>query len=315
MYQTFSHPTLQDNLKDASFEDFLTVAFFLIDEMVSPLAWLVKRPGTKPEFADSEVICLHLVGQMFNSSQAAWHAFVKKNYLHLFPRLPERSRYHRRCKDLQHLVRVLQQLLVSLTGGHREQWHVIDSMPVPVCRRARAGRNLRFAAESGVDIDQLFGHCASQKLDIFGFKLHLLTDTRGVPIHFVLAPAAPHDVTVAPDVLESYRDYLSVLMDRGYVGIENRLEAPGLYELVVQKRRSQKQDNTPEEKTLLARFRKIIETANSQLTDQFNIQYTRAKSFFGLTDRITAKITAFNFLIYINYISGLPLLQVKNYIF
>jgi hypothetical protein len=39
----------------------------------------------------------------------------------------------------------------------------------------------------------------------------------------------------------------------------------------------------------LARFRKIIETTNSQLSEQFQMQYCRAKSAWGLMNRVVNK--------------------------
>jgi len=91
---------LDIKLKESNLETFLTVCFYYLDEIYQPIQHLVARPSTKPEFTDIEVITLNVVGQMFTDSQKAWHRFVKKNYLSLFPKLISRSRYHRRSKNL-----------------------------------------------------------------------------------------------------------------------------------------------------------------------------------------------------------------------
>ncbi len=88
---------------------------------------------------------------MFTDSEKAWHRFVKKNYLPLFPELISCSRYHRRSKNLQQLTEVMRQILVESFGMYLEGWHLMDSMPLPVCARARAGRNMRFCEEFEVD--------------------------------------------------------------------------------------------------------------------------------------------------------------------
>lgn len=92
--------------------------------------------------------------------------------------------------------------------SHRQQWFIMDSMPVPVCLHARASRNLRFATDFKVDNNMLYGHCASKKQDVYGFKLHMMTSTQGVPMHYVLAPARHHDVAIAPELLPIARIFL-----------------------------------------------------------------------------------------------------------
>ncbi|SFF57997.1 hypothetical protein, partial [Thermoflexibacter ruber] len=102
--------------------------------------------------------------------------------------------------------------------------------------------------------------------------------------------------------------------DKGYVGLGKRLENTLDYELIIQNRANQVA-NTATEKAFLGIFRKTIETVNSILTEQFNIQYTRAKSAWGLTNRIIAKITSLTFAIYLNFITQQPILDIKNFIF
>jgi Transposase DDE domain len=135
-----------------------------------------------------------------------------------------------------------------------------------------------------------------------------MTSTQGIPTHYVLAPAAHHDVTVAPELLESYQPYFpkSILSlgDKGYVGLQKRLQNSNDFRLIIQQRTNQTPNNE-HEKAFLGIFRKTIETVNS-LAGQFNIQFTRAKSAFGLTNRIIAKITALTLCIFINYLAKLP---------
>ena len=198
---------------------------------------------------------------------------------------------------------------------HFQKWHIMDSLPVPVCIYARASRNKQFASNFGVDNYHLYGHCAAKKEDIYGFKLHLIVTTQGIPAHYVLAPAAHHDVNIAPELIESYRKNILTMGDKGYVGLKEKLTCPEDYQLIIQKRENQREQNTPTEKKFLGVFRKTIETTNSLLAGQFNIQFTRAKSAWGLQNRIIAKLIALTFAIYLNFMAKLPLLQVKNLIF
>ena len=48
-----------------------------------------------------------------NDSELSFHRVVKKDYLHLFPDLICRSRYHRRRKDLMGIQREMLRLLMN----------------------------------------------------------------------------------------------------------------------------------------------------------------------------------------------------------
>lgn len=307
-------PATKDKLKDLDLGDFLTVSFFIVDEIYQNVKHLIDRSGPTPYFSDSEVICLNLVGQMVTDSENSWFKMVKKNYLKLFPKLLERSRYHRRCKDLQQITEVIRCKFLYFMDNHLQKWFIMDSLPVPVCVYVRASRNLRFATDFGVDNSELYGHCASKKEDVYGFKLHLMTSTQGIPTHYVLAAASHHDVTIAPELLETYRTNILTLCDKGYVGLHKKLSKPDEHHLIIQKRDNQ-ESNSAIEKAFLGIFRKTIETTNAILAGQFNLQFTRAKSAWGITNRITAKITSLTLAIYINFIAQLPLLQVKGFVF
>lgn len=307
-------PATKDKLKDLDLGDFLTVSFFIIDEIYQSIKHLAARSGPTPYFSDSEVICLNLVGQMVTDSENSWFKMVKKNYLKLFPKLLERSRYHRRCKDLQQITEVIRCKFLYFMDNHLQKWFIMDSLPVPVCVYVRASRNLRFATDFGVDNSDLYGHCASKKEDVYGFKLHLMTSTQAIPTHYVLAAASHHDVNIAPELLETHRTNILTLCDKGYVGLSKKLNNPTEHHLIIQKRETQ-EPNSAIEKAFLGIFRKTIETTNAILAGQFNLQFTRAKSAWGLTNRVIAKITSLTLAIYINFIAQLPLLQVKAFVF
>lgn len=305
---------LKLTLEEGKLDDVLTVIFFYVDEFYQQVSHLVERSGSRPAFSDSEVITLTLVNQMVINSETAWYNFIKRNHKPLFPKLIERSRYHRRSKSLFKLTNLIRQLLLLHLDVHLQQWHLMDSMPVPVCGYTRAGRTHQFAAQFGVAHDSLYGYCAAKQLDFYGFRLHLMVTTQGIVTHFVLAPGSHHDVTVAPELLETYRPDIVVGADKGYVGLAKRLSHPIDYQLIVQSKSNQT-PNTAFEKEFLARFRKLIETTNAQLSEQFHMQYTRAKSAWGLMSRVINKLTAHTLAIYLNSLADRPLLAIKSITF
>jgi len=103
-----------------------------VDEWMKAYAKLLQVP----KCSDSEVIMIALVGQLYGKSELQWHKHVQGNYLSLFPRLPERSRYHRRVKNL---YRVIEALMKDLGDYliHEAEALIVDSQRVPVCALPR----------------------------------------------------------------------------------------------------------------------------------------------------------------------------------
>jgi hypothetical protein len=58
---------------------------------------------------------------------------------------------------------------------------------------------------------------------------------------------------------------------------------------------------------LVSHFRQMIETINSQLAGQFNIETNKAKCMSGLIGRLQAKLAAHTLGLYLNVVTGQPL--------
>jgi hypothetical protein len=71
----------------------------------------------------------------------------------------------------------------------RGEVFVLDSLPVPVCRRVRARRCRKVRGR------EYCGYCAAKKEQFLGFRLPLICTPNGVPVSFTLLPAASHDLT------------------------------------------------------------------------------------------------------------------------
>ncbi len=84
-------------------DDLFSVVFILVDD------WMIKTYGSGnlpretqvPEFTDSEVMSVILVGELCHAPrEQGWLRQVRASYLHLFPLLPERSRFCRRAQKI-----------------------------------------------------------------------------------------------------------------------------------------------------------------------------------------------------------------------
>ncbi len=89
--------------------------------------------------------------------------------------------------------------------------YLIDSMPIPVCRRARAQRCAKVARAPYDD------KCSAKNKRSFGWELHLVCDSAGIPIRFVQRPARLRDTTVVDDLACTVPFGTVLLGDRGSV--------------------------------------------------------------------------------------------------
>ena len=296
-----------------SFPDLCTLVFVLVDDLYRQVvAPHDHRPGPRSAFTDSEVITLTLVAELLGKDiEAAFLAWVRAHHLGLFPRLPERSRFNRRRRQLAEATNRIRAALMEQVLGHLEPAEtnvcVIDSLPVPVVGFHHARGAHRWWGEAS------YGWVASKQLTIYGFKLHLLITHSGLILDFVLAPAHYSDGTFTEQLLADKRRFLTV-GDKAYLNapLQGWLAAHNEVIVLTPKRANQR----PQQPTLLTKainhFRQVIETVNSQLAHQFQIERNGAKSLFGLGARLQAKLAAHTLGIYLNCWLGRPLLALAD---
>ncbi len=66
---------------------------------------------------------------------------------------------------------------------------ISDRRPVPVCTRVRARHCRTVQGRASC------GSCAAKKDKVFGWRLHLVCTTDGLPVAFTLLPGGWHDLT------------------------------------------------------------------------------------------------------------------------
>src|SRR5947209_20222800 len=98
----------------ADFDDFCTWMYVLIDDLWQEIASLFGRPGPQSECSDSELITMAIVGEcrgwdIETNLINEWQA-----YRHLFPHIPERSRFNRRRRNLLLALNLLRQSVLRV---------------------------------------------------------------------------------------------------------------------------------------------------------------------------------------------------------
>ena len=198
-----------ENLKDI-----FIVSYVIIDEFYKefiPNKVKERRNVSQSKLSDSEIITISLVGELFTiDSENSWFNFVKNNFKDLFPKMCDRSRFNRTKRNLYTVIREIQSKLFFLNKCSDESIRIADSMPIPICKFARA-----YFSKSFKDISS-YGYCASKKETYYGLKLHALVTTNGYITDFILTAANIDDRDALLELTSFYKD-IKVIGDKGYI--------------------------------------------------------------------------------------------------
>lgn len=248
----------------------------------------------KPKLSDLELISLIILAE-FKSIDSEYQLFREIKDFDIASKI-DRSVYNRRKRKLFPFIEEIRLKMVEKFNDF-ENYFIVDSMPLEVCKLARSSRS-KICKEVDYAIPNK-GFCASQNLHFYGYKLHAVCSISGIFQSFDLSPASVHDIHYLQDIKRQLSDCV-LLGDKGYLSqtIQLDLFNEVNIQLETPKRKNQK-DYKPQFYPF-KKYRKRIETLFSQLCDQFMIRRNYAKSFQGFKTRILAKITTLTTIQYLN---------------
>ncbi len=273
-------------------ETLLTVIFVLVDDwyLENGPRLLKGKRGAKPVFSDSEVITLLLAMDFIPfPAESQFLAFIRANYLPLFPKLIDQSQFNRRTRSLRLLVEQLRQSWAVMLGVTLQTQFLLDTKPVPVIGYKRNKKQSDFAASAG------YGVCTSRNMKYFGFKLVLITTLDGIPVAFELVPANTDEREAADEVLP-FLFNSDIFTDKGFIDQDWQQEWRDSQDNRIWnvKRVNQKEQNPPEFDRLLNSVRERIEGIFNEIQNTGrNLERLLAKKVVGLCTRVIAKITSY----------------------
>ena len=140
-------------------ETFIIAVFCLVDDFVRDLCRgrRLRQRGPAPILADSEVLTVEITGEFLGlDTDRGLHAYFQHHFGHLFPglRTIHRTTFLRQAANLWAVKQALWQHLATGTR-HDAAIVLIDSLPVPVCRFARAHRCRSFRGLAACRRDQV----------------------------------------------------------------------------------------------------------------------------------------------------------------
>ena len=197
-----------------SFEQLATITFVLVDDwyQLVETEYFSGKCGRKPRFSDSEVITLMLLMDFLPfPGETQFLAFLRANFLYLFPELLDQSQFNRRSRQLANAVEQLRQSWAIKLGVHLKKDFLLDTKPIPVLSYKRDKRRSDFLSTAD------YGVCKSRNLKYFGYKLVMLVTMDGMPAVYELVAANTDERAAANEVLAcAYNS--NIYGDKGFIG-------------------------------------------------------------------------------------------------
>ena len=297
-----------------TFEDLSLEVYCVVDEVWRHIAPRCRRPGPAPRCSDPELVTMALVGETKGGDQETELVSEWQQHRDLFPHQPSRTRFNRRRRALQGAINEVRRLVLRRLDLAQDRRCVLDSLPVPVIAFHLVPMANRADWQA---YEARFGRVPSKKSTIFGYKLYLLVTLSGVILDFLLAPANVGELQAGEELLTEHTD-LATLGDKAFISqaVAGRLRAENRVQLLTLPRRNARQSVPKPVRQVLNGARQVVETVNSQLTEQFHLEVNHAQSFWGLTARLLTKLTAHTLCLYLNRRRGASdVLQIKHLAF
>jgi len=280
------------------------------DILIADPGLLPDRPqvGISPRLSDAELLTLAVIQALLGfTSEARFIRHAHAELTGLFPFIPARAGYNKRLRRAADtLAAVLRILATRCSSWHDDLW-LIDSTPVECGRSRETAKRSDLVGAAG------YGYCASHSRYFWGFRLHLIATTAGLPIAFALVNPKEDERAVARDMLEiepallAERPGQTIMADKGYRSAEfdAMLAAQGATLI----RPSVKGEAGRAGQRFLKPFRQIIESVNQTLKAQLDLERHAARKIDGVIARVLQRLLALTAAIWHNEQTSRPVLR------
>lgn len=252
-------------------EELFLHVYVLVDDWLKENEARFKLPKQKTQVASySELFSIALTGEiMAQGFESVWYWLVKESFSHLYPKLPDATRYHRVIANAEVLWAEL--ALYIARSLPTTAVKAMDAKPLGVAKGKRAARCKCPEAATGFSTMGM----------VHGFKLHALVNMHGLFERWTYLPADKHETQGAVALIDKVN--ATVAADKAYLGVKG---------IITPRRKNMKRDTGWNDN--LNRLRKRIETAFSSLVRSFNLHTAQVKTFRSLRAKLNLKIAAYN---------------------
>ncbi|MGH2979092.1 MAG: IS982 family transposase [Solirubrobacterales bacterium] len=258
----------------------------------------IPRPGPQGEITDKELIALAV-------AQAATGLPSDRQFLGMigrllpgwFAHLPDQTQYNRRLRRLVPHICAVQLMVAELIA--EGQVRLADGTLISCANYPGCASRSRMAEHAS------YGYCPSKSQFVWGMRLVLLSDAKGVPVGYdLVGPKAGEERETAFELAQAHAGS-ALFADGGFWGgeYERTLELIDVQLVTPDKH---KLGERPPAEIAKARIRLVIESVFSNLKGQMRLEDHLAKTIGGLAQRIAQRLLALTLGMFINLLAGRP---------
>jgi hypothetical protein len=267
---------------DASLETLVIAGYVFACSLSIP------RPGPSGLITDQELIALAVAQAVTGlNSDRQFLGTVGKLLPGFFPHVPDQTQYNRRLRRLVPWLTTVQLMVSELIaeGGVR----LVDGTLISCANYPEAS----------------FGYCPSKSLYVWGMRLVVICDIKGVPVGYDLVGPKTGEERESAWRLASAHPGSLMFADGGFWGAEysQTMELIDVHLITPNKH---KLGQRPPSEIAKARIRLVIESLFSNLKRQMRLDDHLAKTTPGLAQRIVQRLLALSLGMLINIQIGRP---------
>jgi len=258
----------------------------------------IPRPGPSGLITDQELIALAVAQAVTGlPSDRQFLGMVRRLLPGWFAHLPDQTQFNRRLRRLTPHITTVQLMVAELIA--EGQVRLVDGTLISCANYPGCAKSSDFAPEAA------YGYCPSKSRFVWGMRLVVICDRKGVPVGYDLAGPKTGEERESAFRLASAHPHSLLFADGGFWGAEyaSTMELIGIKLITPEKH---KLGERPPSEIAKARIRLIIESVFSNLKRQMRLEEHLAKTTPGLAQRIAGRLLALTLGIYLNIHTGRP---------
>lgn len=283
----------------ASLETLVIAAYVFAD------AAQVPRSGPPGKITDPELIALAVAqAAMGESSDRKFLGLVAYRLAGWFPHLPDQTQYNRRLRRLVPQITAAQLAVAELIAeGHIR---LADGTLIGCADYPGCASKSEFAGEAA------YGYSPSHSRFVWGMRLVLVSDRKGVPVGYrLVGPKTGQEREAVLDLASAHPGAV-LFCDKGLWGRELQAMLALIdVELITPARH--RLGERPRVEVEKARVRLVIESVFANLKGQMRLDRHLAKTFGGLVQRVAQRLLALTLGMFCNLLAGRPARALAAY--
>jgi len=258
----------------------------------------IPRPGPQGLITDQELIALAVAQAITGlSSDRQFLGMVARLLPGWFSHLPEQTQFNRRLRRLTPHITTVQLMVAELIA--EGEVRLVDGTLISCANYPGCAKRSDFAPEAA------YGYCPSKSRFVWGMRLVVICDRKGVPLGYDLAGPKTGQERESAFRLATAQPHSRLFADGGFWGAEYD-SAMQLIDIQLITPNKHKLGQRPLSEIAKARIRLIIESVFANLKRQMRLEDHLAKTLAGLAQRIVQRLLALTLGIYLNFLTGRP---------